>query len=174
MSAELSIQDVRRHRCPDVSPCEQEHLDVPRDDDEIIGVMIYDQKTDTKVQVTLEGFVEFLTDVIGGRYDKYLPEHLRRVSEPLTDETVEIDLNPPEPIFKDMPNPTDADIASPQFNAIWSAIKSWDVNVPECYELYCGANGSHVMLILNALRNTEAETEVEADRQAAIARGELD
>lgn len=51
-----------------------------------------------------------------------------------------------------MPNPTDADLADPQFEAIWQVIKSWDVNVPEFYQGYCGANGSHVMLILAALR----------------------
>jgi hypothetical protein len=52
----------------------------------------------------------------------------------------------------DMPNPTEADLESPEFEAIWQTIKSWDVNVPEFYNGYCGANGSHVMLVLNALR----------------------
>lgn len=53
----------------------------------------------------------------------------------------------------DMPNPTAEDLQyDPQFEAIWQVIKSWDVNVPEYYYGYCGANGSHVMLILNALR----------------------
>lgn len=51
----------------------------------------------------------------------------------------------------DMPNPTDEQRADPRFEAIWSVIKSWDVNVPDYYEGYCGANGSHVTLILNAL-----------------------
>lgn len=50
-----------------------------------------------------------------------------------------------------MPNPTDAQLASPEFEAIWQIIKSWDVEVPEFYDGYCGANGSHVTLILNAL-----------------------
>lgn len=50
-----------------------------------------------------------------------------------------------------MPNPTDAQFASPEFEAIWQVIKSWDVNVPEYYDGCCGANGSHVTLILNAL-----------------------
>ena len=53
----------------------------------------------------------------------------------------------------DMPNPTEEDLNSPEFEAIWRCIKSWDVNVPEFYEGYCGANGSHVKLILNALRD---------------------
>jgi hypothetical protein len=51
-----------------------------------------------------------------------------------------------------MPNPTEADLATPAFNAIWEATKSWDVNVPAYYKGYCGMNGSHVMLILNELR----------------------
>jgi hypothetical protein len=54
-----------------------------------------------------------------------------------------------EPV--DMPNPTPEQLASPEFEAIWHVIRSWDVNVPEFYEGYCGANGSHVALILNAL-----------------------
>lgn len=51
----------------------------------------------------------------------------------------------------EMPNPTPEQMESPEFNAIWQTIKSWDVNVPEFYNGYCGANGSHVVLILNAL-----------------------
>lgn len=50
-----------------------------------------------------------------------------------------------------MPNPTEDDLNSPVFEAIWQVIKHWDVNVPQYYSGYCGANGSHVMLILNAL-----------------------
>jgi hypothetical protein len=50
-----------------------------------------------------------------------------------------------------MPNPTPEQLGSPEFEAIWQTIKSWDVNVPEFYDGYCGANGSHVALILNAL-----------------------
>lgn len=52
----------------------------------------------------------------------------------------------------DMPNPTNADLNSPEFEAIWQVIKSWDVNVPEFYDGYCGANGSHAKLILDVLR----------------------
>ena len=55
------------------------------------------------------------------------------------------------PALPDMPNPTDEQLTSPEFDAIWQVIKSWDVNVPEHYVGYCGANGSHVALILNAL-----------------------
>ena len=51
-----------------------------------------------------------------------------------------------------MPNPTEADLADPVFEAIWQATKSWEVNAPGYYVGYCGMNGSHVMLILNAIR----------------------
>jgi|GEM_PF-3267828 len=52
----------------------------------------------------------------------------------------------------EMPNPTEADMASQEFEAIWHLIKSWDVSVPSHYSGYCGANGSHVKMILDALR----------------------
>lgn len=51
-----------------------------------------------------------------------------------------------------MPNPTEADLASPVFEAIWQTIKTWDVYVPAYYVGYMGANGSHVKLILDALQ----------------------
>lgn len=54
--------------------------------------------------------------------------------------------------FSEMPNPTAEDLADPVFEAIWQATKTWDVNVPEHYVGYCGLNGSHVMLILQAIR----------------------
>src|SRR5260221_3085322 len=50
-----------------------------------------------------------------------------------------------------MPNPTSEQLNDPLFTAIWEVIKTWDINVPEYYEGYCGATGSHVALILNAL-----------------------
>jgi len=61
-------------------------------------------------------------------------------------------------IFNAMPNPTETDLVDPEFEAIWQTIKRWDVNVPDCYAGYCGANGSHVMLILNALRAARTST----------------
>ncbi len=50
-------------------------------------------------------------------------------------------------------SPTRHEILSdPLFDAIWERIKSWDINVPEQYEGYCGANGNHVCAILDAVR----------------------
>lgn len=50
-----------------------------------------------------------------------------------------------------MPDTNDAMLASPEFNAIYNEIKDWDVNAPQYYAGYCGLNGSHVAIILNAL-----------------------
>jgi len=62
--------------------------------------------------------------------------------------------NPPH-VYKEMPNPTSEQIEDPTFLAIWNVIKSWDVNAPEYYFGYCGANGSHVMLIWNAIKEVK-------------------
>lgn len=56
-----------------------------------------------------------------------------------------------------MPNPTEADLKDPLFEAVWQAIKAWDVNVPGYYEGYTGASGSHVMLILDEIRKLARE-----------------
>jgi hypothetical protein len=60
-----------------------------------------------------------------------------------------IELVPTE--FKIMRSPTEEELNSELFNKIWNTIKSWDVNVPEHYSGYCGVNGSHVCLILDAI-----------------------
>jgi hypothetical protein len=65
------------------------------------------------------------------------------------------DITAVTPNRKDMPNPTDADLESPLFEAIWAVIKTWDVNVPAYYDGYCGANGSHVKLILNSIERSK-------------------
>jgi len=55
-------------------------------------------------------------------------------------------------IKKEMPSPTPEEMASPQFEAIWNIIKTWDINVPEYYSGYSGGSGSHVKLILDELK----------------------
>ena len=55
-------------------------------------------------------------------------------------------------VRKEMPNPTPEEMASPQFEAIWNIIKTWDINVPEYYRGYSSGNGSHVKLILDELK----------------------
>jgi hypothetical protein len=49
------------------------------------------------------------------------------------------------------PDPTPAMLDSPQFEAIWQCIKSWDIAVPDVYTGHCGATGNHVRAILDAL-----------------------
>lgn len=58
-------------------------------------------------------------------------------------------------VVKPMPSPTEEDLKSPLFEAIWHTIKMWDVSVPEYYQGYCGATGSHVKLILMAIDRTK-------------------
>lgn len=47
--------------------------------------------------------------------------------------------------------PTSKDLISPEFNAVWEAIKKWDIE-RNYGEGYSGATGTDVMIILNALR----------------------
>lgn len=56
------------------------------------------------------------------------------------------------PPLKDMSNPTAEDLEDPLFNALYDATKHWDVNVPGSYVGYCGLNGSHVKVMLDAIR----------------------
>jgi hypothetical protein len=44
------------------------------------------------------------------------------------------------------------DLKSDEFNAIWDVIKNWDISAPDYYNGYSGANGSHVKLLLDALK----------------------
>lgn len=39
----------------------------------------------------------------------------------------------------------------PEFEAVWQAIKDWDIAVPAAYSGYSGATGNHARAILDAL-----------------------
>lgn len=52
---------------------------------------------------------------------------------------------------KDWLSPTPEMMKDPRFEKIWQVIKTWDINVPEVYEGYCGATGNHVRAILEGL-----------------------
>jgi hypothetical protein len=54
----------------------------------------------------------------------------------------------------DWPDPTPEMQATPEFAAVWEAIKTWDINVPGAYGGYCGATGNHVRAILDALEKS--------------------
>lgn len=50
------------------------------------------------------------------------------------------------------PDPTSEMLETPEFEAVWNCIKTWDISVPEAYgDLYCGATGNHVRAILDSL-----------------------
>ena len=54
--------------------------------------------------------------------------------------------------MKKWPDPTPEMLKSPEFNAVWEVIKTWDINVPEVDgELYSEATGNHVRAILDGL-----------------------
>lgn len=75
--------------------------------------------------------------------------------------------------LKPMPNPTSYELDCPLFNAIWDTIKSWDINVPEYYEGYCEANGSHVKLIIDAVQLVIAKAIKEAAAEYSISTGKI-
>lgn len=54
---------------------------------------------------------------------------------------------------QEWPDPTPEMLDSPEFEAVWQCIKTWDINVPGAYGGYCGATGNHVRAILDALRS---------------------
>ena len=49
-------------------------------------------------------------------------------------------------------DPKPEELKAPEFNVVWDCIKSWDINVPQEYEGYCGATGNHVCAILDAIK----------------------
>lgn len=53
---------------------------------------------------------------------------------------------------KEKPSPSNSEINSDEFIAIWNVIKTWDIKVPEYDIGYMGANGSHVKLIMDSLK----------------------
>ena len=66
-------------------------------------------------------------------------------------EPAHVGVNVRDPQRVSMPNPTADELADPRFDAVWRAIKSWDIGVRASYIGYCGATGSHVVTILRAL-----------------------
>lgn len=64
-------------------------------------------------------------------------------------------------------DPTEEDIYTPEFDAIWQAIKGWDISrAPEedGHRLYAGATGTDVMTILNALKSVPKPESVISER----------
>jgi len=46
---------------------------------------------------------------------------------------------------------------TPEFEALWQCIKSWDIGVPEYYTGHTGCLGNHVMMVLKALSKENVE-----------------
>lgn len=60
------------------------------------------------------------------------------------------------------PDPTEADLADPSFEAVWQAIKGWDVSrEPGTHRMYAGTTGNDVMRILAALRAEAGKAQAE-------------
>lgn len=59
----------------------------------------------------------------------------------------------------EMPDPTPEMLEDPLFENIWSVIKTWDINVPNAYHGYMGANGSHAAMIYNNIKKGKANDE---------------
>jgi hypothetical protein len=66
----------------------------------------------------------------------------------------------PAQVRLDWPDPTQAQLDSPAFAAVWQCIKRWDINVPDVYTGYCGATGNHVRAILDALGGVTVPVEL--------------
>lgn len=91
---------------------------------------------------------------------QYVSGLVLRIEQPFIVHADQVFINGAALADRDMPNPTEADLESQVFNAIWDVIKSWDVNVPGYYRGYCGANGSHVKLILDKLTSAISATQM--------------
>lgn len=77
----------------------------------------------------------------------------------ITDLEKDDSIRPEKPVDMMIPwaDPSPEELKTPEFEAVWQAIKTWDINVPEAYSGYCGATGNHVKKILDALRQIESE-----------------
>ena len=62
--------------------------------------------------------------------------------------------------------PTQKDLDSPTFNAIWDVIKHWDIRTKEDSG-YHGATGTNVMEIFNNLPLTKIIKELNTQREKA-------
>ncbi len=70
-------------------------------------------------------------------------------------------------IQKENNEPTKEDLESKEFNAVWEAIKKWDIGklypdeAKKTGRMYSSATGTDVMTILNALKNIQCEHEAD-------------
>lgn len=69
----------------------------------------------------------------------------------------------------DWADPTEEMLKDPLFDAIWRAIKRWDINVPEAYAGYCSATGNHARVIFEAVQPVLRQARMDALEEAARA-----
>lgn len=75
-----------------------------------------------------------------------------------------------------MPSPSQAEMDSDEFNAIWGVIKRWDINDPRYYTGYSSGNGSHVKILLDVIkpviRNKKIDSILESGDNIKISKHE--
>ena len=59
-----------------------------------------------------------------------------------------------------MPSPSQEEMDSELFNAIWKIVKDWDIGDPNYYTGYTGGNGSHVKILLDAIKPAIRENKI--------------
>jgi hypothetical protein len=64
-----------------------------------------------------------------------------------------------------LPSPTEQEINSPEFSAIWQLLKKWDISThldSNGKRYYTGGNGSHVKMILDALKPVLRQNKIDS------------
>lgn len=59
-----------------------------------------------------------------------------------------------------MPSPSKEEMDSELFDAIWKIVKDWDIGDPNYYTGYTGGNGSHVKILLDAIKPALREDKI--------------
>lgn len=127
---------------------------------------------DTKTPAEREGEIQEWRETVlaeaeaaaGGRV---IPRHwhcLKRLLDEVPLRPAPCEESPTEDVTADVwPDPTREMLSDPQFNAVWNAIKTWDINVPGVYGGYMGATGNHVRAIVDALKSPLVPDAVDAE-----------
>ena len=84
----IEIQELTRPRCAGPECTAENHAMPDHDSDEVFAVIMRSTQTGTGFQANIGELESFMLDVIGGLYDKYLPEAARMRS--VQDEDVKL------------------------------------------------------------------------------------
>lgn len=99
-----------------------------------------------RMGVTLDPNVAMVTTAWLKRVESLLTALRDEGAEPIREGVGEVVTR-----LREWPDPTPAMLETPAFEAVWQCIKKWDINVPDVYAGYMGANGNHVRAILDAI-----------------------